>query len=618
MTETTADRQGLPVTIQTGGGQARGFVLDVEKMSWRTVPVARQAVDQGARDGEQSLSNVAVWRRGVDSWLEGAGQEHADLEGSSGLRFRSSTNINPWREGNIRVHQAVTDKLITVGAADARWLETLSVAGVDYLVFAVDDEIRYTTDPAANTPTWTLHTGMPATVLTGFTTDGRRWWATDSAIVYTGVPGTLGVSTFSTHNAQMIGYANGRLLASSNNNVLSELDGAGSATTLYTHPNPNFEWKGVAASPGGIYLWGDNGSRSEVYVIPDVTSAGALGALVLACDYPRGERVNTMMAYGGVMVIGSTRGLRVASIEGNGLLYLNSVIDDAGEIRALEPYGEDVYFGWTANSGLGRARLSRLTGLGNDLVPAFASDLSDPDGLGVDPIVAVTTFDGFPYWATEDGGVLGAAAGWRTTGTIDLGWFTFGISEDKLLDSVSVWTSPLEASCSVQIQVFADDATGALVTLTHDVDGAGRRTQVYAGETIAERFRVVATITQVANRPIPLEIRRIAIRAVPRPFIAEEITLPFNLSTTASDPSIDTEIGQNPLTEWQLLHSLMVERKRCTVTVGGHTFVGRIEAIEAVNGGLGGGNGLNGFDDDAEFFDGSWDVTFITLEPASA
>ena len=603
-------RDGLPVSVD-----GTRFELDVEGVTWRTVPALRPGSDQGAGPGEQSLSNEVVWRRSRDNWILGAGQEYADLiEESDVLRFRSSDGIDPWDDRALTPLQATA--LRRSSANTNLKCISIQVSATPYFVIVDGASVLYTLDPATGSPSFTTHTGTGATAKTSITTDGQRWWACDGTDIYGGTPGTVAATVFSTYDADVVGYANGRLLAADGAQLV-EISAAGAATVIFTHPNSNFVWAGFASSPGGIYAFGNNGSEPEIYVITAIDTTGALDIPFIACDLPNGEKIRCMESYAGVMILGTSRGVRLALITGGGFLSYGPVIEDITEVRDFASRGEDVWVAGestdlnvAAINGLTRVRLSRFTA---ELVPAFANDLK-ARGTVSGNVLTACYHEGYMYFGISGRGFYGEETATREpTSTIDLGWFTYGVSEEKLLDSLTIWCDALPASCSIVANVYAEDSVSSLLTLTMNTTGQTKETVSYAGTTKAERLRVVLTLTATATAD--LVVRRVTLRGTPTPFVAQLITLPLFLSDEVLS-STGQMVGQDPYTEFLVLEALVKARTRATLIIGDWTSPARLEAIEVEQGGLGGGNGLEGWADGRKFMAGVWKATFMTLEPS--
>lgn len=587
-----------------------GFATDPSQISWRTIPIGRQGVDQGAGPGETALSNEVIWRRTQENWVEGAGQDYFDLiDESSRLRFRSSTNVDSWTTRSLRLLHTTDQKLSS--ANTNLKLAAAAAGGTSYLVAIDGTAVKRTSNPTAGTPTFTNYTGTSGLTYTDITTDGTTVWVADGGGVDKALVSASAVATFSNEPTSIVGYANGRLLGAFNNELF-ELDSTGTRQDLFEHPSTAFVWDGIIPSPAGIYCFGHLGDNSEVYVVTAVDGTGALDVPFHAGALPDGELLRTLVFYAGVMVLGTSKGLRLAVITGGGFLSFGPAIDEPGDVRCLEPQGEDVWFGWnydgTVSSGLGRARLSRFT---SDLVPAFARDLQ-PTSVLTGATTSVVTVADRRYFVVSGSGVWGEESTYATSGTIDLGWFTYGIPEHKMLDGAQVWTDALNANEAVAVAVYPDTSAVAILSGTHDTDAAETKNLAPSTQTAAERYRVVLTLTGPGSTsPI---VRRLTLRSVPAPFVAQEITLPLVLEDTAASDTAGVDYGMDAWAEWQALEVLLLARTRFTLAVGSWSRTARLEALEVVPGGLGGGNDIEGWDDRQQFLAGKWKATFVTVQ----
>lgn len=592
----------------------RGFDTDPSQIGWQTIPVSRDSVDQGAGAGEQSLSNGTVWRRSRDDQIEGAGQHYADLlpDGeSSRLRFWTSHGINPWTRRQLTLHHA-THHAKTMTAPTIQMV-TVVQAGVEY-IFAIDDipgGVYRSIDPDAGFSACTGHGANPKKAIT---TDGTRVWISDGTDVYALTTGTA-FTVFSSVDTDLVGYASGRLLATKGNRLF-ELDNTGAmvGTGIFTHPSTAFVWDGIIPSPGGIYCFGHLGNRTEIYNVTVIDATGALDVPIHAGELPDGETLNTMVFYLGVMVLGTSHGIRLALITGGGFLSTGPVIEEPGSVRCLEPQGDDVWFGWSniagSGSGLGRLRLSRFTA---DLVPAYAADLAAASVSGV--TTSVITFGGRRVFAIGGSGIWNETTDYVTAGQIDFGYFSYGIPENKLIDSLALWCTALPVNTTINAKVYAeDDTTTPVLDATLISDGVTKANYTAALQTAAERYRVVVTLTSAAVAATPT-LRRFTLRVAPQPFVSQLITMPLFIADKVSgEGSGNYEL--DVYDEWTRLQVLLLARTRFQLQLGAWTTIARLEALE-VTVRISGENGLNGWDRAKHFLQGRWMATFTTLEPVS-
>jgi hypothetical protein len=90
-------------------------------------------------------------------------------------------------------------------------------------------------------------------------------------------------------------------------------------TAVYTHPSSTHVYTSVAASGPAIYVAGYNGIQSTIIkftlstagVMPTLTSA------ITAAEFPVGEIVHKIHYYLGYMIIGTNKGIRVATVNDN-------------------------------------------------------------------------------------------------------------------------------------------------------------------------------------------------------------------------------------------------------------------------------------------------------------
>jgi hypothetical protein len=603
-------REGFPVAVVDGTTERR-FVIDTEDVTWRTIPLTREGVDQFAAPGEQSLTNDNIWRRTRDDWILGAGQIHADIPDESDvLRFEASAGVSPWTRRELSL---LADTTLVVGSASSAraHLEAVAdAAGVVLAVFVHGTSVKAYSGLTGGTPVleWNL-TGAGA--YTSITTDGQRLWlarGTGIDIIDFG-DATPAIASFSSYTADVVAYANGRLLAADGNQLV-EILGNGDDREIWAHPSARFAWVDVCSAPGGIYCFGDIGDRTEIYVVGAIDTTGELDVPFWAAALPDGEHLRAATFYGGVILLGTTRGIRLSLIGGGGFLSFGPVIEVDGGATCLEGQGEDVWYGYGAGSagGIGRARLARFTA---ELVPAYTTDLALPTP-GVAP-TAIRTVGNLRVAAVPGLGLVSehherrARAGW-----VDLGAFSYGLSEPKVPDTLTVWSEPLPAGAELSATVRLDDGTEQSVTWS--TVGASRHDVVLDDLGAAERIfvRVGLAITTDGDDDVSPIVNRVTLRATPQGHVSQSITLPLKLTDRVEDRGISS--GLEPWDEWAWLEEILTSRRRVRLHVGEWSGPVRIDAIEVIKGGLGGGNGLAGWDDRGRFLRGDWEVTFTTLE----
>ena len=112
-------------------------------------------------------------------------------------------------------------------------------------------------------------------------------------------------------------YVKDRIVMAANN-VVYEFSPASTAmpSALYTHPASTHVYTSITASGPAIYIAGYNGIQSTIQKFT-LTTAGAMPTLtsaITAAELPVGEKVFKIFYYLGKMMIGTDKGIRVATV----------------------------------------------------------------------------------------------------------------------------------------------------------------------------------------------------------------------------------------------------------------------------------------------------------------
>ena len=325
-----SERDRFPVLLGT-----RRYEIDLSALEMDAIESTRQMVDQGLEPGEQSLSNQGIWKRTQEDFRLGAGQEFFDLVAedskSSRRRFRASFNIDPWSPRAIKLLRKTSQR-----ASSTADNNRLLLCG-GYVYWISGGTIKRVSDPMADP--WSTTT----------CTDSGGVWAaptvvnacTDGSIIYLcfGAAGSAlwkitgtELDPFGAEKADLLGYAKGRLFGTAGPDLF-ELDSAGVKTDIWTHTNANFDFSVITEAPNAVYVAGNNGDHGEIYACTIIEQSTAIDAPFHAASLPDGETINAMAWYGGVMVLGTSKGVRIASINGAGFLGYGPLIPVGGDTR---------------------------------------------------------------------------------------------------------------------------------------------------------------------------------------------------------------------------------------------------------------------------------------------
>lgn len=422
----------LPVQLD-----GTAFLVDTREYSRTTVPALREQRDNSAEAGENALDTSGAWTRSQTDWSYGAGQTHFDLDDSDRRRFASSTGIDPWTKGEITLLPITEEKL------NATTSNLLVQRMGTYLYATHAETAEFTTSATPTSPSWTNFVARATHQIADITSDGTNiYFAFGSGAAI--AKATLGASaidaawpTSGTQAADIIQVAAGRLIGALGANIFEiGANGDKLASSLdYTPTLASTTWVSVTGGPSGIFAAANTDDTGSIYHIDVSTTDGSLQTPVVGGQLPRGETINQILAYGEVLLIATTEGLRTALIDTNSnAVTIGPVIEEGGEAYGLEAEGRFVW--WGGSSGqIYRADLSRFT---STLVPAWASDLVSTNASG--NVNSIARFGSKTYFGAATDGVFGeSGTGVKVaTGTLNIGEVSWSTVAPKLLRNVTV------------------------------------------------------------------------------------------------------------------------------------------------------------------------------------
>jgi hypothetical protein len=422
------------------------YSVDTRQYSRTTVPALREQRDTSKEPGENTLDTTGAWVRSQTDWSLGAGQEHFDLVDSDRRRFESSSGVDPWTKGELSLLPITEEKLNQTGT-------NLKVHRIGtYLYMAYGSVLAWVSNPT--TATFTIsgsnsidfNTSTPSRSgnITDFHSDGTYVYVAfgnSDKIARCAINSTTvdAWPTSGTQKADIIEVAAGRLIgATASDANIFELNANGqkfSGSLDYTPQLAQTQWKSITGGPSGIFVAANTDNTGTVYHISVDAADGTLKTPVISGQLPHGEEINEILAYGEVLVMGTSEGFRTSLIDTqSGAVTIGPVIDDGGAANSLEADGRFVWWGAT-NGQIYRADLTKFT---DTLVPAFASDLVSTGGSG--NVGSIARVSGKTYFAAIADGVYGeSGSGIKVAaGTLTIGEVSWSTVVPKLLRSVQV------------------------------------------------------------------------------------------------------------------------------------------------------------------------------------
>lgn len=556
------------------------YIIDTVKYKRQFVESQRIAQDVSATPGESTLNPEGIWVRSGTDWRFGAGQPRYDGDDVNRSRFERSFGVDVWTQGQVSLLHQTANLL-----SSATEVTRLLVGPSDQLVVCyVDGTVKVV---VSGTPSSVTSLGAGVTQIFDATCDDTTVWLATTDGVWSFPFSTLVATRYDNNTAALAGgpdvqgilLANGRLVCGVGN-LLVELQ-ATVPVTVFTHSSSAFRWTVFAEHPQAIYAGGSLGSRCEIFRI-GISSTGSLSPPVQALFLPGGEIVQAMVHYVGVMLMVTTRGVRLATVDQDGTLTYGRAIETGSTSEAIYAKGDYVYFAWKDSdrgsitpqtaSGVGRLSPQRFGDV-EGRVPAYAADLSAPYSAR---ITAVAEHQGKIVFAVLGQGVFQEdttklmASGYVETGLIDMDIpYTFQpvdvrISSLYLLGSIDVLYTLWEGT--------EDDL--AVYNTEGNLDSDLMAFPALSARGVTLRFE----LNRKSDTEGPTMISWL-LRVTAQPERVEQILLPIILKEEVSFDDNKPSVKFDPLAEHQRLRSLCLSGQVVTYQEGPTAYRVKVENV---------------------------------------
>ena len=385
--------------VAIGGMPFIYAISDARPYIRQTAPYRKEQFDNQTEPGEQSLTGW--WLRSQSSFHDGTGITFYDpalIPGEGTFQYADSKGVNVWTKGEVTLLNSSTQGHEVTGpiASNARsnqFIRSIRWNNTDGIL--VHDEYDVDKIDTAGTVTHFIdyNTGTDDKVYAICDDGVTAYWVTND----TGPSGKLEVNKkaltgTSTTSPTVMFTANGitvtnavmefikeRIIMCANNGVY-EFTSATSAlpTAVYTHPDTSHVYTSITASGPAIYIAGFNGIQSTIQKFT-LTTAGAMPTLssaVVAAELPVGEIVHDIYYYLGYMAIGTSKGIRIATVndQDGSLTYGPLMVETT---QPCYDFAARENFIWCATGVDGNPGVIRID-LSNELSPlrfAYANDL---------------------------------------------------------------------------------------------------------------------------------------------------------------------------------------------------------------------------------------------------
>jgi hypothetical protein len=430
--------------VAVGGLPFFYAISDARPYIRQTAPFRKEQSDIGAEPGEQSLTGW--WLRSQSSFHNGTGIKFYDPSAGETVnyRFADSDNVDVWTKGQVTLLKETANMSgVTTGIYKVLSIVDGSTNKILGWTPANTTINNYTASGTAVTYTHVVTAGLDTATL-AIATDGAHLFVADNDHIYTGeiaTPTTGYTEYYATGSERVVmAWVKQRLVAGVAASIyeLTGTKGTSRAlpTPIYTHPNSDWVWSSISEGGSAIYASGYLGGNSAIYKFT-LSTAGAMPTLtsgIVAAQLPIGEIVLKIESYLGYLMIGTNKGMRVASISDTtgDLSYGPLIFEDTNGVRDFAFRDKYVWATGTIGTCPGLYRIDLGTEI-ESLRFAYAKDayLSSATGYATS-VDFVGNTDQIAFTTSGSNGIaIQSTTVLSTTGSITTGKIRFSTLEPK-------------------------------------------------------------------------------------------------------------------------------------------------------------------------------------------
>ena len=521
--------------VAVGGLPFFYAISDARPYVRQTAPFRKDQFDNGNEPGEQSLTGW--WLRSQSSFHAGTGIKFfdpANNDDNGHYRFTDSDNVDIWTKGQVTLLKETANMTgVTTGVYKLISVVDGSTNKVVAWTPANTTINNYTASGTAVTYTHVVTAGLDTATL-AVATDGAHLFVADNDHIYTGeidTP-TSGYSEYYNTGSEkvVLAWVKQRLVGCIGAAVYELTNAKGSSHTLptpvYTHPNSDWNWTSISEGGSAIYAAGYLGGNSAIYKFV-LSTAGVMPTLtsgIVAAQLPIGEIVYKIESYLGYLMIGTNKGMRVASISDTtgDLSYGPLIFEDTNGVR---DFAFRDRFVWAAGTVNGYAGLYRID-LGTEIETlrfAYAKDayLSSATGYAT-TVDFIGNTDQIAFTTSGSNGIaVQSTTVLSTTGSITTGKIRFSTLEPKNYKRLlgrGTFTSGSFTMSSLATNTNGSDTQYDHITYDVGVDAVEVTTSQpeTAQEFLAYKFTLDRDATDTTSGPIFKGYQAKATIATPR------------------------------------------------------------------------------------------------------
>jgi hypothetical protein len=325
--------------VAVGGLPFLLAVTDVNPYQRETAPYRKDQFDSTTEPGEQSLTGWLI--RSQSSFHVGTGIKFYDPSAGeiTKYRFNDSQGVDVFTKGQVTLLKEVDNNYQTLSAITGtdhqhpnQHVRPIQYNGTNAVLLHDGYDVDKIVPGVAPVHFIDYNSGSAEPVY-AIADDGVfAYWVTNAVAgganklhMYkkaltdntTTIPAPMFTATGLVIQHAAMEFVKDRIVLCINNAVYELATNATALPTpIYTNPNTNYHYTSVAASGPAIYTAGHSGIYSTIQKYT-LTTAGGMPVLtqaVVAAEFPPGEIVEKLYYYLGYMMIGTSKGVRVAVV----------------------------------------------------------------------------------------------------------------------------------------------------------------------------------------------------------------------------------------------------------------------------------------------------------------
>ena len=394
-------------------------------------------------------------------------------------------------------------------------------------------------------------------------------------------------------NNAVLEFTKERIVACINNKVF-EISTTATAlpTAVYTHPVDNFVYTSVTSSGAAIYCTGYSGSQSNIqkFTLASNGTMPTLTSAITAAEMPAGELIQKIYYYLGYMMIGTTKGVRVAAVSDDGSLAYGPLLFESEQ--PVYDFAARDRFVWAATNVDGEPGTTRIdlgTPLGTLIFPyAWDTYKSGVTGRRTTACAFVNGTDRLAFttnYTTTDGAVyIESDSTLVASGELRTGFVRYNTLEGKLFKLLTPRIDTSGGGLSVY-SIGYDDSEYLIGAIAEDgtVGELGIQYPVGAQEYLGFKFILTRSANDVTQGPLFTGYQLKALPAVPRQRLIQYPLFCYDHETD----KFGVESGYEG-SAWDRMSQLeATENAGDTIRVQdfrtGESFIGLIEELDFIN-----------------------------------